>query len=207
MRSFFGNVILTLVIGLSGACDFNSHSSNNSDATFSVTQRLTGTIDVQPQPFRLQLNSGGKILLQQCGPIQISRPDGSVDELLALLEEHTEENVTLYDAATQSGEKVTIAASTADDSSFRVSLSSSNVIAASVGLCLESGELIYGLTERLRDSAVLVPELHGPLLEEFSPDAVSSLNRRGEIVEMFVRPTVSLYAPFYHSSRGYGLWV
>jgi len=207
MKSIFGNVILTLAIGLSCACDFNSHSSNNSDATVSVTQRLTGTIDVHAQPFRLQLNSGGKILVQQCGPIQISRPDGSVDELLALLGERTEENVSVYDVATRSGEKVTIAVSTTDDSNFRVSLASSNMTAASVGLCLESGELIYGLTERLRDSAVLSPVLHGPMVEDFSPDAVSSLNRRGEIVEMFVRPTVSLYAPFYHSSRGYGLWV
>ncbi len=207
MRPILGTVILTLITGLTCACDFNSHSSNNSDETDSVTQQITGTIDVQPQPFRLQLNSGGKILVQQCGPIQISRPDGSVDELLALLGERTEEHSTIYDVATQSGEKVTIAVSTTDDSSFRVSLASSNMTAASVGLCLESGELIYGLTERLRDSAVLNPVLHGPMVEDFSPDAVSSLNRRGEIVEMFVRPTVSLYAPFYHSSRGYGLWV
>jgi alpha-glucosidase (family GH31 glycosyl hydrolase) len=33
------------------------------------------------------------------------------------------------------------------------------------------------------------------------------LNRRGETVEMRILPTFSLYTPFYHSSRGYGLVV
>jgi alpha-glucosidase (family GH31 glycosyl hydrolase) len=70
-----------------------------------------------------------------------------------------------------------------------------------------SSEAIYGLTERLRDSplgfggALETPE------DDFRPQEVGSLNRRGETVEMLVRPTFSLYAPFYQSSRGYGLAV
>lgn len=64
-------------------------------------------------------------------------------------------------------------------------------------------ELIYGLTERLRDSALL-GEIHR---EDVYPVEAGSLNRRGETVEMFIRPTFSLYAPFYQSSRGYGLLV
>ena len=68
-------------------------------------------------------------------------------------------------------------------------------------------EAIYGLTERLRDSplgfngALEIPE------DDFRPPEVGSLDRRGETVEMLVRPTFSLYAPFYQSSRGYGLAV
>jgi alpha-glucosidase (family GH31 glycosyl hydrolase) len=68
-------------------------------------------------------------------------------------------------------------------------------------------EAIYGLTERLRDSplafggALEIPE------DDATPQEVGSLNRRGETVEMLVRPTFSLYAPFYQSSRGYGLAV
>jgi len=207
LRSIFGNLILALFMGLACACDFNWHSSNNSGKTSSGTKQLTGSISVQAQPFRLQLSSGGKILLQQCGPIRLSRSDGSIDALLALVSQREEEDRTVYEVDTQSGEAVTVAVSTANDSSFRISVENSKMTAVSVGLCLESEELIYGLTERLRDSAVLSPELHGPLAEDFSPDAVSSLNRRGEVVEMFVRPTISLYAPFYQSSRGYGLWV
>lgn len=207
MRSIFVVLVLTMVMGLCSACDFSSHSSNSGDRTVGVTEQLTGSIGVQAQPFRLRLNSGGKILVQQCGPIQLSRSNGSVDELLALVAQREAENSTIYEVDTKSGDRVTIAVSTTNDSSFRISVTSPKTTAVSVGVCLESGELIYGLTERLRDSAVLNPDLHGPLLEDFSPDAVSSLNRRGEIVEMFVRPTISLYAPLYHSSRGYGLWV
>jgi alpha-D-xyloside xylohydrolase len=66
-------------------------------------------------------------------------------------------------------------------------------------------EVIYGLTTRLRDSRILrdseVP------IEDVTPVEVGSLNRRGERVEMYVRPTIALYTPFYQSSRGYGLSV
>ncbi len=65
-------------------------------------------------------------------------------------------------------------------------------------------EVIYGLTERLRDSQ---PGFGGVPKDDTQPVQVGSLNRRGETVEMFIRPTFSLYAPFYQSSRGYGLNV
>src|SRR5439155_19092314 len=68
-------------------------------------------------------------------------------------------------------------------------------------------ERIYGLTERLRDSPPLVP---GPIdipADDAKPPEVGSLDRRGETVEMRVLPTFSVYAPFYQSSRGYGLAV
>jgi alpha-glucosidase (family GH31 glycosyl hydrolase) len=35
----------------------------------------------------------------------------------------------------------------------------------------------------------------------------TALNLRGENVEMFIQPTLSLYCPFYISSRGYGLFT
>lgn len=207
MKTIFRILVVTLLTVHSYACNFDSNSSDSNDGMSDVTKQLTGSIRVQSKPFRLELNSGGKVLVQQCGPIRLSRSDGSVDEILALISERAAENGTIYDVETQSGETATIAVSTTNDASFRISVAGPNIAAISVGVCLESGELIYGLTERLRDSAVLNADLHGPLVEDFSPDAVSSLNRRGEVVEMFVRPTISLYAPFYHSSRGYGLWV
>lgn len=66
-------------------------------------------------------------------------------------------------------------------------------------------EVLYGLTERLRDSRP-VP-VSGIPVDDVRPREVGSLNRRGEMVEMFIRPTFSVYAPFYQSSRGYGLAV
>jgi hypothetical protein len=68
-------------------------------------------------------------------------------------------------------------------------------------------ERIYGLTERLRDSPPLAPPAVEIPLDDFRPVEVGSLDRRGETVEMLVRPTIALYAPFFHSSRGYGLSV
>jgi alpha-D-xyloside xylohydrolase len=68
-------------------------------------------------------------------------------------------------------------------------------------------ELIYGLTSRLRDGRSLPnSELEVPI-DDVQPQEVGSLNRRGETVDMYVRPTFALYAPFYQSSRGYGLAV
>ena len=59
-------------------------------------------------------------------------------------------------------------------------------------------ERIYGLTERIVD------DLNA---SEITPAAVGSLDRKGEIVTMSVRPTIAAYAPFFHSSSGYGLLV
>ncbi|MCZ7527482.1 MAG: hypothetical protein M5U14_14505 [Acidimicrobiia bacterium] len=60
------------------------------------------------------------------------------------------------------------------------------------------GERIYGLTERIVDD-------YGA--SELAPRAVGGLDRKGETVTMWVRPTISAYAPFHHSSVGYGLLV
>ena len=68
-------------------------------------------------------------------------------------------------------------------------------------------EAIYGLTERLRDSPPLAEGVLDIPADDIKPVEVGSLNRRGESVEMYVRPTFSLYAPFYQTSRGYGLAV
>jgi alpha-glucosidase (family GH31 glycosyl hydrolase) len=68
-------------------------------------------------------------------------------------------------------------------------------------------ELIYGMTERLRDSPPFLPGVSEIPLDDIQPPEVGSLNRRGETVEMRILPTFSLYAPFYQTSRGYGLAV
>lgn len=70
-----------------------------------------------------------------------------------------------------------------------------------------AGERIYGLTERLRDSPALAPGVVDIPREEAVPVEAGSLDRRGERVEMLVRPTTAVYGPFFHSSRGYGLAV
>jgi alpha-D-xyloside xylohydrolase len=73
---------------------------------------------------------------------------------------------------------------------------------------LHGSEAIYGLMERLRDSQGIAPGLGlDTPIEELDPPEAGSLDRRGQTVEMKVKPTSALYAPFYQSSRGYGLVV
>lgn len=71
---------------------------------------------------------------------------------------------------------------------------------------LTADEAIYGLSERVSASDERVrPDV--PPSSEYQPEEAGSLNRRGEVVEEYVRPTMALYAPFYQSSAGYGLHV
>ena len=67
---------------------------------------------------------------------------------------------------------------------------------SSIGL--QDGERIYGLTERT------VSDL---IDSEIEPTDDGTLDRRGEVVEMSIIPTISAYAPFFQSSAGYGMLV
>ncbi|MDJ0868086.1 MAG: glycoside hydrolase family 31 protein [Myxococcota bacterium] len=75
---------------------------------------------------------------------------------------------------------------------------------------LAEGERVYGLTTRLQQPIPDDPSQVGndvPYVDDVFPAGLGTLDRRGESVEMFVRPTIALYTPFYHSSAGYGLYV
>jgi alpha-D-xyloside xylohydrolase len=59
-------------------------------------------------------------------------------------------------------------------------------------------EYFTGLMERVVD---------GPQQASWAPGIKEAMNLRGQKVEMIVKPTTSVYAPFYVSSRGYGLFA
>jgi len=167
-----------------------------------------GAVVVQETPFRLQVLVDGEILLAQSGPLVLSQADGGQAALVSLLSQQGSGDARTYRVSTSAGGSATVRVASDDGAAFRVSIQAPDVTAVSVPFALHSDERIYGLTERLRDSRIVdAPGVLVPPVEEFNPDLESTLDRRGETVEMFVRPTVSLYAPFYHSSRGYGLWV
>jgi alpha-glucosidase (family GH31 glycosyl hydrolase) len=63
---------------------------------------------------------------------------------------------------------------------------------------LAPGEAIYGLTARIVSDRAQ---------SETDVQAVGGLDRRGERVEMWIIPSEAVYAPFYVSSRGYGMWI
>lgn len=68
------------------------------------------------------------------------------------------------------------------------------------GLSIDSAKNEYytGLMERVVD---------GPQQASWAPGLKEGMNLRGQKVEMIVKPTTSIYAPFYISSRGYGVFV
>lgn len=59
-------------------------------------------------------------------------------------------------------------------------------------------EYFTGLMERVVD---------GPQNASWKPGITNTLNLRGQKVDMICKPTTSVYAPFYLSSRGYGIFV
>ena len=68
------------------------------------------------------------------------------------------------------------------------------------GLSVDAGaqEYFTGLMERVVD---------GPQQASWAAGRTEALNLRGQKVDMLLKPTTSVYAPFYLSSRGYGLFV
>lgn len=68
------------------------------------------------------------------------------------------------------------------------------------GLTVEAGKDEYytGLMERVVD---------GPQRASWEPGLKAAMNLRGQKVDMIVKPTTSVYAPYYLSSRGYAVFV
>jgi alpha-glucosidase (family GH31 glycosyl hydrolase) len=59
-------------------------------------------------------------------------------------------------------------------------------------------EYYTGLMERVVD---------GPQGDSWKPGITAAMNLRGQKVDMIVKPTTSVYAPFYLSSRGYAVFT
>lgn len=68
------------------------------------------------------------------------------------------------------------------------------------GFAVEATESEYftGLMERVVD---------GPQQASWATDITEAMDLRGQTVEMILKPTTSVYAPFYLSSRGYAVFV
>jgi len=67
-----------------------------------------------------------------------------------------------------------------------------------MSLAATSDEYFTGLFERVVD---------GNQTESWKKGITQAMNLRGQSVDMLIKPTVSLYTPFYLSSNGYGLFV
>lgn len=67
-----------------------------------------------------------------------------------------------------------------------------------VALDARADEYYTGLMERVVD---------GPQQATWAPGITNVMNLRGETVDMLVKPTTAVYAPFYLSSRNYAVFV
>ncbi len=88
-----------------------------------------------------------------------------------------------------------------DGSDFNISLTADPSDGVTKwGLSIDSAaeEYYTGLMERTID---------GPQQASWAPGIMEAMNLRGQKVDMIVKPTTSIYAPFYFSSRGYGVFV
>jgi len=102
------------------------------------------------------------------------------------------------EAAMPDGRRVTVAVKR-ESGSFHVQLSaqpSADIIKWGLAVDAGSDEYFTGLMERVVD---------GKQEASWTPGIKEAMNLRGQKVEMILKPTTSVYAPFYISSRGYGV--
>jgi len=75
---------------------------------------------------------------------------------------------------------------------------SKDIVGWGLAVSAAPDEYFTGLMERVVD---------GPQQASWAPGITAAMNLRGQRVDMIVKPTTSVYAPFYLSSRGYGAFV
>ncbi len=173
-------------------------------------------VDVESTGSGVRLDTGEFAVDVALEPLQITVTDGRGEitrPTFFVVRSGAEARATRASVASTDDAGATLDVSFADGSSGAIDMSataadtvkvtvrpndSAGVTAWGAETSLASGELVYGLTERIVDSIVD---------SEIEPKEVGSLDRRGELVNMYVTPTMSGYVPFYQSSKGYGLLV
>jgi len=108
---------------------------------------------------------------------------------------------TLHSRASMPDGRTLMLTSSAEGEGYTLKLSaqpSNGIIRWNFSADCSPDEYFSGVMERLVD---------GPQQETWKPGRTETLNLRGQSIDMLVKPTLSVYAPFYISSRGYGLFV
>ena len=163
------------------------------------------TLSIQAQPFQIILRHRGKVVLREkTGKMSslfftTKRGTQNLENLKQIQKNAPDE----FEATYQTTDGRTAAVSIKKGAHGNFVLSFRVVPAKGVQKCGErlkvfENEHFTGLMERVRGTNDK---------ESWRPGITTALDLRGEQVSMFVRPTVAIYAPFYLSSRGYGLWV
>ena len=200
--------ILALLGALVGCGD--SHTSSDTGASVELrTPELT--VVVQKAPFTISVTDSRGTFLAEApaadrGSLTYWRGDAEQHVVRAGAVPARSADRVVFAVETTEGPDAdaTVSVELRDDSAFTVELtpaSPDTVSEAGDAFVVADGERFYGLTERIISDGALGSA------SEVSPQEVGSLDRRGELVRMSVAPTMSIYTPFLHSSRGYGLFV
>jgi Alpha-glucosidases, family 31 of glycosyl hydrolases len=88
-----------------------------------------------------------------------------------------------------------------DGNNFSISLKATpdaDIVGWGLSVDATADEYFTGLMERVVD---------GPQAASWQTNITAAMNLRGQKVDMILKPTTSVYAPFYISSRGYAIFV
>lgn len=202
-------IIPKAIIGLSTALLILMMSACQSDEAKDEkeSQSKDGwTIEISKEKFQVRItqNATGK---------EIVLANGEKSGLLYLTDEGMQYLAALKEVKEEGPGKFVASYSTTDDRQANVSLmvnESGNVdIKMTVepeegielkgaGLKAHEDEHYFGLLERVVD---------GPQQASWEEGITAALDLRGQNVGMMVKPTVSIYKPWYVSSHGYGVFV
>jgi len=175
---FFLGIIALFAGNLSGNVIYK-------DSSFIVTSphlKQPLLIGSEKTPIFLETKQGKLYLKEQ--PANISFPDNNLTVVWSF----------------EGGKKITVSFVKNKDS-YRINLKSSDCNdILQWGFSLDAGndEYFTGLMERPVD---------GEQKLSWEPGIKNAMNLRGQVVTMIVKPTLSLYCPFYISSRNYSLFV
>jgi alpha-glucosidase (family GH31 glycosyl hydrolase) len=183
------------------------------DGTTIALATATTRIEVDRDPFALRF-VGGEALRTETAPreaLRWERSDARIEAVTRVAAAAALPDGVELSLASSAGGAARLELRFSTERTARLELAPEDpatLVALGAAFASPADERIYGLTERLRDSPPIAEEAGIEIpVDDIRPPEVGGLDRRGERVEMLVRPTQSLYAPFFQSSRGFGLEV
>lgn len=193
---------MTLPVARVEAADTSVHAGRR---TVRIRSRVADVV-LRLRPFTVELRDRRRRTLYTAGSVFYER-DGVVHELGGVSATARRPDGAQLTVDTNEDRPATVTVRLLTDRTVEVALDAPAPAAVGARFRSPPTELVYGLTERLRDSPPIAPGVIDIPRDDIRPPEVGSLDRRGETVEMRILPTFSVYAPFYQSSRGYGLAV
>jgi len=171
------------------------------------TPELTVIVGKSLFKITIENSTGTKLLEEAAGPSEASLAykRGSSEYRLVQVESYLQSgNQVAFTCTTTEGADAVVTIEFLDNGSFFIEFSPptpATVTRVSETLIAQNNERYYGLIERIISDGAKGND------SELRPKEVGSLDLRGETVDMWVDDTISIYTPFFHSSRGYGLFV